>query len=412
MAAGVRFIHAADLHLDAPFGSVGASDERVRETLVASTRRALDRIVEACIEHRVDFLVLAGDVHNSRERGIASQFALKRAAERLAEAGIGVYIVCGNHDPHKDARTVVELPGNVYTFPAGRVERVVFERDGEILCALYGRSFEVTAETENFARGFRRDPADRVAIGILHTNVGSREGYDDYAPCTAADLEAAGMDYWALGHIHVPGEVLPGARAVYAGCPQGLDPTQTGPRGCYLVELDDGPPVATFIPTASVLWETLDVDVSDCTLLDEVRDAIRDACEAVLDRAGGAPVICRVVLRGRTDAHTALAQSQALEALVGEIHEHTMAETPWLWIDRLTDRTGGRIDIDALRQAQDFAGTVVRIADEADLERDLEAHLRELVGKAKDAAPELDLRDIIGRARDVVLDRIIGEEER
>ena len=62
----VRFVHAADLHLGAPFQGVDASDARVRAALLASTYEALDRIVALCLAEKVDFLLIAGDVHNSR----------------------------------------------------------------------------------------------------------------------------------------------------------------------------------------------------------------------------------------------------------------------------------------------------------------------------------------------------------
>ena len=54
----VRFVHAADLHLDAPFKGIDATDARVGGELVASTYRALDAIVELCLARGVDFLVM------------------------------------------------------------------------------------------------------------------------------------------------------------------------------------------------------------------------------------------------------------------------------------------------------------------------------------------------------------------
>ena len=66
----VTFVHAADLHLDAPFQGIDASDERVRSALVAATYEALDRIVELCLEERADFLVVAGDVYNNRDKSL------------------------------------------------------------------------------------------------------------------------------------------------------------------------------------------------------------------------------------------------------------------------------------------------------------------------------------------------------
>ena len=39
-------------------------------------------------------------------------------------------------------------------------------------------------------------------MAVLHANVGHRVAWDNYAPCSIEDLRRAGMDYWALGHVH------------------------------------------------------------------------------------------------------------------------------------------------------------------------------------------------------------------
>ena len=64
----VRFVHASDLHLDATFGGVDATDEKVAGALARSTIEALDRVVELCIERGADFLVIAGDLYNRADR--------------------------------------------------------------------------------------------------------------------------------------------------------------------------------------------------------------------------------------------------------------------------------------------------------------------------------------------------------
>ncbi|MHB1340702.1 MAG: metallophosphoesterase family protein [Coriobacteriia bacterium] len=417
MIAPVRFIHAADLHLDAPFGGIDAEDRRVRDALVESTYRALDAIVSACIENQVDFLVIAGDVYNSRERGVRSQFAFARAAEALAEAGIPVYLVHGNHDPAGGGGTAVELPANVHAFAHDRVERAVVERDGQPLCAVYGRSFRTAAETANLARDYRREADDAIAIGILHANVGGRPGYDNYAPCSTADLMAARMDYWALGHIHKPETVLAGPLSIYAGCPQGLDPTQSGPRGCYLVTLGDGPASAEFIPTAAIIWDAATVDCADALTLDDVRSALLAACESARAAADGAPVAFRVELVGRSAAHRPLAAPGALAALVAEVRADAMDAEQWVWIDRIRDHTRPPIDLHALRATEDFSGDIVRMADEylADPERAkalVRDELAALFERVGDAVLPPDAVGIITRARDLALDRLLAEGER
>ena len=83
----VRFVHASDLHLDATFGGVDASDDRVAGGLARSTIEAFDRVIELCIEKKVDFLVIAGDLYNSADRSLGAELAFQRGMRRLADAG-------------------------------------------------------------------------------------------------------------------------------------------------------------------------------------------------------------------------------------------------------------------------------------------------------------------------------------
>jgi DNA repair exonuclease SbcCD nuclease subunit len=417
MSTPVRFIHAADLHLDAPFGGVDATDARVRDALGASTYKALEAIVDACLEYAVDFLVVAGDVYNHRERGVRSQLAFARAASRLNDADIPVYVVHGNHDPASGWSAGIALPENVQVFGADGVERLTFERAGEVACALYGRSFRTAAEHENFAREYARDDSDPIAIGVLHGNVGGRPEYDDYAPCSLADLRAARMDYWALGHIHKPEVISEDPYAVYAGCPQGLDPTQSGPRGCWLVTAGPGTAAAEFLPVASIVWDFAQVDVSEVASLDDVRAALLSAVDSARDGGDTTPVVLRADLLGRTEAHGALSSPGALDALVEDVRSEALLSEQWVWLDRVRDRTGQVLDLNALRATEDFGGDVVRLADHL-LADDVAAAAfvadvaDPLMERVRDAAPAPDAADVIARARDLVLDRLFGEAAR
>lgn len=418
MGGGVRFVHAADLHLGAPFKGVAAEDERVRHALVEAPYRALEAIVELCVREQVDFLVVSGDLYNSAERPVRPQLALADAARTLDEAGIRMFVVHGNHDPASHARALVGLPGNVHVFAHDRVERVTFERDGEVLCALYGRSFAKREVKENLATGFARERDDAVAIGVLHANVGGRRGYDDYAPCSLADLAAAGMDYWALGHVHEPGVVSETPLAVYAGAPQGLDPTQTGERGCYLVSVEPGHAEAAFVPLSSVAWDARSVDVSDLATLDAVEDRVLEAC-AEVSRTRGRPAIVRVTLTGRGEAHAALDDPETHATVLPRLRERAMEWEPWVWLDSLIDRTAPAVDLDAVRSGTDLSSDIVRIADELmaspddawQLASELLQPLRAKLRQANlDLDPAADAVALVERARDLVLDLVLAEE--
>lgn len=413
MARAVRFIHAADLHLDAPFKGVNATDERVRQALVASTYDALSALVDACIERSVDFLVVAGDAYNSRDRSVRAQFAFKAAMERLADAGIRVYAAAGNHDPTSGWTAGLALPDNVRVFSDAAVERIVVEDGGEPLCAVYGRSYRRSAETADLARDFSRVAEDDVAIAVLHTNVGGRTEHEPYAPSTLAELQSARMDYWALGHIHKP-EVLTeqSTVAVYAGCTQGLNPNEAGPRGCYLVTVGGGVSLE-FVPTAAVVWDRRTVDATELPGVGDVRAALAEVCADVRRDAGGRPAIVRIALEGRSDAHADLARPGVLADLVDDLRAEQLDIEPWVWVDRVRDLTRQPVDLAALRESEEFAGDLVRLSDErladaATIVHELLAPVAEYAGR--DLETSFDATSIVERARDAALDRLLAEE--
>lgn len=410
----VRFVHAADLHLEAPFAGVEASDPGVRAALVASTFESFERVVSICIDEAVDFLLLAGDIYDNA-RNFTAQMQFQRQAQRLHEAGIPVYVVEGNHDPESARPRDIGLPPNVHYFSTREVERLEVVKDGEPVCALYGRGYAKASESRNLAAGFKRGVDDAVAIGVLHTNVGGREGYEDYAPSSMDDLRAAGMDYWALGHIHKP-EVLSEVPAVvYAGCPQGRSPKEDGRRGCYVVELRQGQADIEFRPTASIEWSRVTCDVSAVADIDDLRDVIRTACDRLRQDADGRPVIVRFELTGRAPVHATLGRGTNMADLLADLRDEQVAGSPWVWVNRITDRTAAVLDIEALRAEQDFSGDLVRLADELDADPSrLTALVDDVLAPIQTALGEVDLemttQEILARARDLCLDALEGED--
>ena len=415
MTERVRFVHCADLHLDAPFQGVSATDDRVRQALVSATYEAFSRVVDVCLERDAEFLLIAGDTYNSRDKSLKSQLAFQGEIARLGAADIPVFIAQGNHDPADGWSATLAPLQNLTYFPVDRVGRIEVHAEGEVRCVLYGRGFKRAAETANYAREFRRTPEDGIAIGVLHTNVGGNTDYEPYAPCTVEDLRSAGMDYWALGHIHKPGRVCTEPLAVYSGSPQGLNPKETGAHGCYVVEVSDGIVAEEFVPCASVGWASSAVNVDGLESLSALSDAIRAGCEA-LRAASAVPLIARIDLVGRSAVHSELVRGTTLPDLLDSAREEQLSGEPWLWIDRLRDKTSPELDLDEIRATPDFTSDLVRLADELledesaaeELIREIVEPLEGTIG-AFDAG--MDSREIVERARDICLDRLLEGAE-
>ena len=414
MTSHVRFVHAADLHLDAPFAGIAATDARVGAALADATYEAFRRIVDVCMEREVAFLVISGDAYNSADKSLRAQLRFRAEMERLAEAGIDVYVANGNHDPQGGWSAGLVMPDNVHVFSAGEVDRFEVVRGGETIAAVYGRSFARAAETENFALGYTRNEDDPIAIGVLHANVGGNTDYDPYAPASLEDLRTAGMDYWALGHIHKQEVLAENPWIVYAGSSQGLNPKETGPHGCLVVELDsDAAAKLEHVETAPVTWACLEVAVSEASGLEEVRSLLVAALDAQRMRAGR-HCVARVSLTGRSHAYADLSRPGIAAQLFDEVRGEAALADPWLWLDRLDDLTAPPIDLDALRGGPDFAAELVRIADDlAENPVALQALIGEiatpLAGTLAGFSPASAPAELLERARDGALDLLLAQ---
>jgi len=60
----MRFIHAADIHLDSPLHGLSAYLDAPAEMLRNSTRDAFTALVSTAIDENADFVVIAGDLYD------------------------------------------------------------------------------------------------------------------------------------------------------------------------------------------------------------------------------------------------------------------------------------------------------------------------------------------------------------
>lgn len=210
----MKFLHAADLHLDSPLGGLERYEGAPVDLIRGATRRALENLVELAIQEQVDFVVIAGDLYDGDWRDFNTGMFFGRQMNKLRDAGICLYLIAGNHDAASNMTRKLRLPTN----PDGQsvmlsCDQPQTRRLDNIGVAIHGRSFAIQAETRNMVPDYPMAIGHWFNIGLLHTSLSGCEEHDTYAPCTPADLRSKGYDYWALGHIHkrslIPVEGVP-----------------------------------------------------------------------------------------------------------------------------------------------------------------------------------------------------------
>ena len=91
--ARLRFVHAADLHLDSPFkGLRAAVPDHVASALYNATFEAYENIVDLRISEKVDALLVAGDIYDRADRSLRAQRKFVDGLERLHAAGIRSFV--------------------------------------------------------------------------------------------------------------------------------------------------------------------------------------------------------------------------------------------------------------------------------------------------------------------------------
>ena len=53
----MKFIHTADIHIDQPFSGIHSDHGDIKHLLKISNQQILTKIVDTCIEKKVDFLL-------------------------------------------------------------------------------------------------------------------------------------------------------------------------------------------------------------------------------------------------------------------------------------------------------------------------------------------------------------------
>ena len=216
--------------------------------------------------------------------------------------------------------------------------------------------------------------------------------------------------------VHVPGRVCDNPVAVYSGSTQGLDPTEEGPRGCFVVELDEAGVREEFVETASIRWKNAAVDSAGLADLDALRAAVSEICQTARAESGGRPAVLRIDLGGRSELHSDLARPGVAADLLNDLREEQLAAEPWVWIDRLRDRTRPYVDLDAVAAEEGLRGDLVRLAARlSDDEETAAAALDDLLSPVLGQLPGrrahgLSPREIIQRANDLCIDRLSGND--
>lgn len=305
----IKFIHAADIHLDSPLRGLEVHEDAPVEEIRGAARRAFDRLIDLALDEEVDFILIAGDLYDGDWKDYNTGLFFASRMGKLANAGIKVFIVSGNHDAASQITRAMPLPDKVMLFSKQKPESIALDDLGIMI---HGQSYSSSAVTDNLAVQYPQYHAGYFNIGLLHTSLTGRPGHENYAPCTLDDLNSKGYDYWALGHVHHREILAQDPWIVFSGNIQGRHIRETGAKGASLVTVEDGRILGVEAHELDVLrWAVCQVEMGECDTIDGVYDAVRQGFELERDQADGRTIALRLVLTGQSPVHSRLVDQKA-----------------------------------------------------------------------------------------------------
>ncbi|MBU8541053.1 metallophosphoesterase family protein [Falsiroseomonas tokyonensis] len=331
----MKFLHAADIHLDSPMAGLQARADLPPDLLRHCTRRAFTALFDLAIAEDVAFVLIAGDLYDGDWKDFSTGLFV---AEQMKRLGRPCFLLRGNHDARSVITKELALPANVFEFSTRTCQT---HELGELGIAIHGHSFPNRAVPEDLSLGYPEPRRGWLNIGLLHTSANDPGEHETYAPCDPALLRLKGYDYWALGHIHQRQVLSEHPWIVFPGNIQGRHIRETGAKGCSLVTVEEGRVVSVEHRALDTLrWALLEVEAAaEETLAARIADAVGQALSESEDR----PLLARLVLTG--EALPGLAADA--ERLAAECRNAAIEAGGTLFIEAVRLRTRPRRSLEA-----------------------------------------------------------------
>ncbi|VVB82526.1 DNA double-strand break repair protein Mre11 [uncultured archaeon] len=275
----MRFAHISDVHLG------GWKQKQLQDLNFQSFSKALD----ICIEKKLDFVLIAGDLFDSAYPPIEILKETFAEFKRLKESKIPCFIIAGSHDYSISGKTFLDVLEK-----AGFCKNVTnAEEIGEKIIlnptifgnvAIYGYPGKKSGlEIEDLRKIKINDCPGLFKIFMLHTTIDKAKGT---LPIEAIETDLLPKaDYYALGHLHIDFQyqnfVYPGP--IFPNNFQELEDLHNG--SFYIVDTDRNIPM-----------QKIELPLKGVELIEiEVRNAV-DATDQIISEMNKRDIEDKIIL--------------------------------------------------------------------------------------------------------------------
>jgi DNA repair exonuclease SbcCD nuclease subunit len=286
----MKLIHCADLHLDSKLNA-NLDNEQAKKRR-AELLNTFVRMVDYAVIHEVKAILIAGDMFDTKRISATTRNTVLHTIE--GNPDITFYYLKGNHDQDSFLAELEKVPENLKLFGEEWTQydlgKVVIS--GIELCEKNIAGAYVTLVLD----------ASKVNVVMMHGQEAESSAKDKAEIVNLKELRGKGIDYLALGHIHLPKREKLDSRGIYCycGCLEGRGFDECGERGFVLLDIDEeaGKIQDTFIPFAERKLHEVPVDVTGANTTAEMIDIVKDALvKGAFDKKD----LLKIVLRGALD---------------------------------------------------------------------------------------------------------------
>ncbi len=200
----MKFAHLADCHIGA------WRDPKLKELPM----QAFEKAIEKCMEEKVDFVLISGDLFNTSLPGIEYLKRTVRKLKGLKQKNIETYVIAGSHDFSPSGKTILDVleeAGLIHNVVKGSIEnnklRLRFTIDEKTKAKITGmlgkkgmleRSYYESLDKTNLEKesGFK--------IFMFHSAISELKPKElEKMDSSPISFLPKGFDYYAGGHVHI-----------------------------------------------------------------------------------------------------------------------------------------------------------------------------------------------------------------
>ena len=353
----MKFLHISDIHINKSFAT---KDERLSKALKKKLKRSFFNAIDYCIKEDLDALVIAGDLFDHYPIEFESKIWVLEAFEKLKKANVAVLYASGNHDYTSVSSDLItmDFPSNVKTFfdEQYQVHTLTSKSQGKSYNFI-GCGHRVAHEKRPLIHDFPKGDY----IGIGHTLVASSLVVNEksYLPSELEVLKNLNYRYFALGHVHQRGPLDVKESLCYSGSLMGLNRNETGPKGGYLIKVDDQGIEKEFVALSALTYEDFYFDISDYSHLENAFDGLMQKLKDTFAERVLEDFFVSIYLKGQSSLYTKLREEKLLKQFEILILEHLD------FIDvKVINQTKTLYDAGAYKQEKSVLGAVLFALDD------------------------------------------------